>query len=150
MTDIEMGGIYRVVAMACGIPSVLALVTDFDEVTQSVTVILLSPDIEFGSSADLLLSSDETGRAYNLLAESDIFGYAWVVQVDRYVGRVGPQVMKVLAVLREGCATTGRLVAPPVVVPDDPRWNFKMRELKRLQAITADCTRELIEMQKWG
>jgi hypothetical protein len=148
MTDIEIGGIYRAVAMDRDTPSALVLVIDFDQATQSLTVTLLSPDIEFGSSTDLVLSGDEIGRAYDLLAESDIFGYAWVVQLDRRVGRIDSQVLEVLAALREEEAIDRPVAGPPVVGRDDPRWNFKLQELKRLQALTADCTRELIDGER--
>ena len=145
MIDIEIDGIYRAVAMDSDTPSALVLVTDFDDVTQSVTVTLLSPDIEFGSSTDLVLSGGEFGRAYDLLAESDIFGYAWAVQLDRRIGRVDRQVLDALVALREEEAIDRPVAGPPVVGRDDPRWNFKLQELQRLQRLTADCTRELID-----
>lgn len=145
MTDIEIGGIYRAVAMDRDTPAALVLVTDFDEATQSLAVTLLSPDIEFGSSTDLVLSGAEIGRTYDLLAESDIFGYAWVVQLDRRIGRVDAQVLEALSALREEDAVDLPIAGPPVVDRSDPRWTFKLQELKRLQGLTADCTRELID-----
>ena len=145
MTGIEIGGIYRAVAMDRDTPAALVLVTDFDETTQSVTVTLLSPDVEFGSSTDLVLSGEEFGRTYDLLAESDIFGYTWVVQLDRRIGRVDTQVLEALSALREEDAVDRPVAGPPVVDRSDPRWRFKLHELKRLQSITADCTRELID-----
>ena len=148
MTAIEIGGIYRAVAMDCDTPPALVLVTDFDDTTQSLTVTLLSPDVEFGSSTDLVLSRDEIGRAYELLAESDIFGYAWVVQIDRHIGRVGRHVLDALVALREEDAVDRPVAGPPVAKRDDPRWGFKLQELKRLQRLTSDCTRELIDGER--
>ncbi|KEF96710.1 MULTISPECIES: hypothetical protein [Mycobacterium] len=145
MNDIEIGGIYRAVAMDHETPAALLLVTDFDEATQSLTVTLLSPDVEFGSSTDLFLSGEEIGRTYDLLAESDVFGYAWVVQLGRRIGRVDTQVLKALSALREEDPVDRPVAGPPVVDRSDPRWKFKLQELKRLQGLTADCTRELID-----
>ncbi|WP_349318945.1 hypothetical protein [Mycolicibacterium canariasense] len=145
MTHIEIGGIYRAVAMDRDTPAALVLVTDFDETTQSVTVTLLSPDVEFGSSADLVLSGTEIGRTYDLLAESDIFGYMWVVQLDRRIGRVDAEVLEALSALREEDVVGRPVAGPPVLGRSDPRWNFKLQELKRLQRLTTDCTRELID-----
>lgn len=145
MTEIEIGGIYRAVAMDRDTPAALVLVTDFDETTQSVSVTLLSPDVEFGSSADLVLSGTEIGRTYDLLAESDIFGYMWVVQLDRRIGRVDAQVLEALSALREDDVVGRPVAGPPVLGRFDPRWNFKLQELKRLQRLTTDCTRELID-----
>ncbi|KQY21199.1 hypothetical protein ASD16_17870 [Cellulomonas sp. Root485] len=148
MTDIEIGGIYRAVAMDRDTPAALVLVTDFDEATQSLTVNLLSPDVEFGSSMDVLLSGGEIGRAYDLLAESDIFGYAWVVQLDRRLGGVDAQVLDALAALRDDEAVDRPVAGPPVVGRTDPRWSFKLEELKRLESLTADCTRELFDGER--
>lgn len=145
MTDIEIGGIYRAVAMDRDTPAALVLMTDFDETTQSATVTLLSPDVEFGSSADLVVSGEEIGRAYDLLAESDIFGYMWVVQLDRRLGRVDTQVLEALSALRDEDVVDRPLAGPPIIDRTDPRWNFKLQELKRLQSLTADCARELID-----
>lgn len=145
MTDIEIGGIYRAAAMDRDTAAALVLVTDFEETTQSVTVTLLSPDVEFGSSADLVLSGEEIGRTYDLLAESDIFGYMWVVQLDRRIARVDAQVLEALSALREEDDVNRPVAGPPVVDRSDPRWNFKLQELKRLQRLTTDCTRELID-----
>ncbi|MFV8053898.1 hypothetical protein [Mycobacterium sp. 48b] len=145
MTDVEIGVIYRALAMDRDTPAALVLVTDFDETTQSLGVTLLSPDVEFGSSTDLVLSGEEIGRTYDLLAESDIFGYVWVVQLDRRIGRVGAEVLEALAALREDDAVDRPVAGPPVVDRSDPRWNFKLQELKRLQSVTADCTREMID-----
>jgi hypothetical protein len=145
MTDIEIGGIYRAVAMDGDNPAALVLVTNFDETTQSLAVTLLSPDVEFGSNTDLVLSGEEIGRTYDLLAESDIFGYAWVVQLDRRIGRVDTRVLEALSAIREEDALDRPVAGPPVVDRSDPRWEFKLQELKRLQSLTADCTRELID-----
>ncbi|WP_457160426.1 hypothetical protein [Mycobacteroides abscessus] len=145
MTDIEIGGIYRAAAMDRDTAAALVLVTDFDETTQSVTVTLLSPDVEFGSSTDLVLSGEEIGRTYDLLAVSDIFGYMWVVQLDRRIARVDAQVLEALYALREEDDVNRPVAGPPVVDRSDPRWNFKLQELKRLQRLTTDCTRELID-----
>ncbi|TQR84413.1 hypothetical protein D8S82_22160 [Mycobacterium hodleri] len=145
MTDIEIGGIYRAVAMDRDTPSALVLMTNFDETTQSVTATLLSPDVEFGSSADLVLFGDEIGRTYDLIGESDIFGYMWVVQLERRIGRVDAQVLEALSALREEDVVDRPVAGPPIVDRSDPRWNFKLHELKRLQRLTTDCTRELID-----
>jgi hypothetical protein len=148
MTDIEIGGIYRAVAMDHDTPSALVLVTDFEEATQSLTVTLLSPDVELGTSTDLVLAGDDIGRAYDLLAESDIFGYVWVVQLDRRVGQVDARVLEAVSALRQEEAIDRPVAGPPVVGHSDPRWGFKLQELKRLQALTADCTRELIDGER--
>lgn len=145
MIEIEIGGIYRAVAMDRDTHAALVLVTNCDDTTQSLTVTLLTPDIEFGSSADLVLTGREINRPYDLLAESDVFGYVWVVQLDRRVGRVGAKVLEALAAMREDESVDRPVAGPPIIDRSDLRWAFKLEELKRLQKLTADCTRELID-----
>lgn len=144
MNDIEIGGIYRAVARGHD-TAALVLVTGLDNEAECLAVTLLSPDIEFGSSTDLLLLGEETGRPYHLLAESDVFGYVRTTQLDRLIGRVGSQVLEALSALRTGDAVDHPVGGPPVVDRSDPRWGFKLQELERLQGLTADCTRELID-----
>ncbi|MCA0306405.1 MAG: hypothetical protein LCH87_03385 [Actinobacteria bacterium] len=148
MSDIELGDIYRCVPMDPGTPAALVLVTAIDEATQSVGITLLSPDVEFGTSADLLLSKQDTGLAYALVAESDIFGYVWIVQLDRKLGHVDGPVLDALSALREEEPVDHPIAGPPALQRSDPRWSFKLQELKRLQSLTAHCTRELIDGER--
>jgi hypothetical protein len=55
----------------------------------ATTVTLLSPDMEFGGSADIVIASEDSGLAYTLIAESDVFGYVWCAQLDRALSRAG-------------------------------------------------------------
>lgn len=148
MTEVEIGGIYRAVPMDPGTPAALVLVTGIDRATQSLAVTLLSPDLEFGTSVDLVVRPDDTGLTYALLAESDIFGYVWVAQLDRQLGRVDPSVLEALSALRDDGVVDVGIAGPPVVERSDPRWSFKLNELKRLQSLTAHCTRELIDGER--
>lgn len=148
MTEIEIGGIYRAMPMDPGTAAVLVLVTAVDVATQSLTVTLLSPDLELGTSSDLVLRGEEIGRPYGLLAETDVFGYVWLVQLDRQVGRVDAKVLDALSALRDEDAVDRPVAGPPVVERSDPRWNFKLQELERLRVVTANCTRELIDGER--
>lgn len=145
MIDIEVGGIYRAAPMDPDGRAALVLVTGIDDATQSVSVTLLSPDVELGASIDLLIDPTETGLTYELLAESDIFGYLWFVQLDRAFGRVDDGVLLALGALRDDDAVGHEVGGPPLVERSDPRWNFKLQELSRLQVLTAHCTRELVD-----
>lgn len=143
-----VGGIYRIDPMDFGTPSALVLVTGFNESTQSLSVTLLSPDMELGGSADLRLETSETGLSYNVLAESDIFSYAWVAQVNSArgeLGRVSGGVLASLDALRNDEKVGHAVAGPPIIERSDPRWAFKLSELNRLQAVTAATTRQLID-----
>lgn len=135
MINSEIGGIYRALAIR-GDTAALVLVTDVDDQAGTVVATLLSPDIEFGSSSDLLLPAEETGRSYRLLAECDVFGYLKPTQLDRLIGRVDEQILTAIAAVRAGEAVDHPVGGPAVINRSDPRWGFKIQELGRLQALT--------------
>jgi len=133
---IDVGGVYRARAVDPGIPSALVLVTDVDDTTRSVAVMLLSPDIELGSSVGLLVAGDDIGRAYDVLVQSDIFGRLPAGQLDRRVAAVGPNVLDALSAMREDRAIDHAVAGPPVLTREDPRWDFKIEELRRFHLLT--------------
>lgn len=141
----EIGTICRVLPVDPGTPAALVLVTGVDESTQSAAVTLLSPDMELGGSADAVIAPDDSGLAYALLAESDIFGYVWTSQLDRALARLDGQIVDANSALRNGDYVGRAVGGPPILERSDPRWNFKLHELERLQSLSADCTRQLME-----
>ncbi len=130
--------------VAAGPPAALVLVTSVDESTQSATVTLLTPDVEFGASADIVIGPEDSGLAYTLLAESDIFGYVWCTQLDRVLARLDSKIVDAVSALRQGDYVGSAVAGPPILERRDPRWNFKLHELARLQNLSADCTRQLL------
>lgn len=141
-TPVRTGDIYR--ASAPDQHSALVLVTGFDSTTRTASVTLLSPDTLFATNLDLLVHPTETGLGYDLLIESDIFGYLWTHQLDQSLGQVSRDTLAALAALRNQDAVGRPPAGPPVKGRSDPRWDFKIRELARLRVITADCTRALV------
>lgn len=141
----ELGTICRALPMSShASPAALVLVTSVDESTQSAAVTLLSPDMELGGNTDIVISPEDSGLAYALLAESDIFGYVWSAQLDRTLTQVSGQIVDAISELRQG-NYAGYTAGPPVLDRSDPRWNFKLSELERLQGITSHCTRQLVD-----
>ena len=141
----EVGTICRALPMSPGSPAALVLVTGVDESTQSAAVTLLSPDLELGANTDIVITSEDSGLAYALLAESDIFGYVWSAQLDRTLAQVGGQIVDAISALRQGDYVGCSVAGPPVLDRSDPRWNFKLTELERLRELTAHCTRQLVD-----
>ena len=101
------------------------LVIGFEESTQSLSVTLLSPDMELGKTSwTFALDTTETGLAYNVLAESDIFSYAWVAQINSVrgeLGRVGQAALASLDALRNDERVGHAVAGPPIIERSDPR-----------------------------
>lgn len=132
----DIGGIFRADPMAPGEPSALVLVTGFVEAIASVAVTLLSPDMELGGCADLVIAREDSGLPYNLIAEADIFGYLGAVQLDHELGRVSERVLAALDSLRNDDPVGLAVAGPPIIQRSDPRWDFKLSELARLHRLT--------------
>jgi hypothetical protein len=144
----SVGGIYRAVAMDHDQRPCLVIVTDTDESVRSATVVLLSPEVEMGGDRDLLLAPERTGLAYEVIAQAEIFGYVWLVQLGKKVGRVDTQTLAQLAELQNpepALLEIDLRSGPPIVARSDVRWRFKLAELARLQGLSGPCTRQMID-----
>lgn len=142
----KVGDIYRLVAPNdADEDAAIVLVTKVHPETGSVAVTLLSPDVEFATPADLLLPRAGSLRPYDLLVESDIFGYVWTDQLDRRLGVVDDDLMDDLTAVRLDESTSRGPAGPPLLNRDDPRWAFKEAELARLRVLTPDCAGYLID-----
>ena len=126
-----IGGIYQARTYA-DTPQVFVLVHGTDEADQELAVTLLSPDVELGSSTDLLLAVEDTGLPYRLLAEADVFTYLPAARMGRRVGQVPSRVLEALAALRNDDPVEVPVAGPPVLTAADPRWQFQLAELDRL------------------
>jgi hypothetical protein len=131
--------------MVPGSPAALVLVTGVDASAQSAEVTLLSPDMELGGNTDIVIGPEDSGLAYALLAESDIFGYVWSAQLDRALAHVSGPLVAAISALRQGNCVDKQVGGPPILERGDPRWEFKLSELERLQGITAHCTGQLVD-----
>lgn len=133
-----IGGIFRATRIDRHGQAALVLTTGYDDSTQSYAVTLLSPDTELGGSADLVIAATDSGLAYDLLVESDIFGYLQGAQIGRKLGQLEPSVLDTLYALRNDDAIDTAVAGPPIYLRDDPRWTFKLAELDRIRMLTAN------------
>jgi hypothetical protein len=146
--DVEPGQIRRLLPMDPGTPAALVLVTASDRDREAHTVVLISPDTDFGGDTDLLLSPVETGLAYDALIQTEVTSYAWTVQLDAVHGQVDVHWLNTVVKMQGDEPTS---VEPdvraggPVTSRRDPRWPFKVAELERLTLLTGECTRQLVD-----
>ena len=126
--------------------NILVLVVGSEPESYSFTVVLLTPDIELATDRDVFLPSDATGLPYELAAQTDIFGYVWSVQL-KPIGSVPSELVRGLFHHNpaEHAIASEFKAGPRLDSPADPRWVNKIAELDRLNAVSGDCTRQLIE-----
>jgi hypothetical protein len=145
---VEAGQIRLLVPMDPGAPPALVLVTESDHELEAHTVVLVSPDTEFGGDRDLLLGNEETGLAYDVLVQAEVASYAWTVQLDAVHGQISQHWLDAVTNLM---ADGPEPVDPDlragstIVSRQDPRWPFKVAELGRLTELCGECSRQLID-----
>lgn len=141
-----VGQIRRALPMDPGSPPALVLVTHTDIAPGAVAVVLLSPDIDLATDRDMMLDPADTGLPYALLAQSDVFGYVWAVQLDAWLADAPTAVAG--AMMQSASEGVSDCITPAgslVLSDDDPRWRFKEAELTRLTTLSAECTDQLLE-----
>ncbi|UXA14087.1 hypothetical protein KXD97_10065 [Mycobacterium sp. SMC-8] len=142
----SIGSICRAEPMDRSADNVLVLVVDSDPRSYSFTVVLLTPDVELATDKDVYLSVEATGLPYALAAQTDVFGYVWNVQLKTIGSLPGEMVRELFSRNPPMDTIPDEFKAgPPLDSPSDPRWANKIAELDRLNAVTGDCTRQLIE-----
>ncbi len=110
----------------------LGLVRDVDRVQGVVHVLLLTNETAMATPQDALIPRASTGLTYDLLAETDVQGPVWQVQLGPVLGRAPGPLLPATAVLalRDDA---------------DARWRWKEQELDALGALTGDCLRQLLD-----
>lgn|GEM_PF-3024246 len=129
--------------------NVLVLVVDSQPQSYSFTVVLLTPDVELATDKDVYLPPEVTGLPYGLAAQTDVFGYVWNVQL-KTIGSIPSEMVR--EIFRRNPANDAIphefRAGPSLDSPSDPRWANKIAELDRLNTVTGDCTRQLIEREQ--
>ncbi|GAA4402379.1 hypothetical protein GCM10023153_31450 [Ornithinibacter aureus] len=116
-----------------GTPPRLVLITAVSNWSASATVVLLSPELEQGTSTDRLLRGADTGLGYDVIALPDITGLAWLVQVGPVLGHAATDLDEATVA---GVALRDEL---------DGRWRWKENELDALVALTSECRYQLVD-----
>ena len=125
-----VGGIRRLAPTGGGRAALVLVATGWPD--GDVEVVLLSPDVEFGGSQDILLDRGDTGLVYALIAETDVFGYVDPARLGRELARVDVATISAAHALRYGEVADRPAAGPPVWSRADPRWVWKLAELERL------------------
>jgi hypothetical protein len=145
---VEPGQIRRLTCMDADAPPALVLVISSDHDREAHSVVLASPDTDFGGDRDLLLGPDETGLAYDVIVQAEVSGYAWTVQLDAVVGHVDTIWLDTVLDLQQDepeLPDPDLRAGAPIVSRADPRWPFKVAELERLTVLTGECSRQLVD-----
>lgn len=132
--SIGAGQIRRLEPMdaGCGDP-LLVLVTDSDDESACASVVVVSPEIEMGTDADLHLPREVSNLPFDLIVLPDVVGPAWFVQL-------GPA-------LNATSVAVSQLNAAGIALRDakDSRWQWKETIHDGFVTLTAECRTQLLD-----
>lgn len=132
----------------------MGLIVGIDDSVGAVSVLLLSPLIEYSTAADFMLEPDDSGFTAPLLVECDLRGSIWATQLGPCVGRLKKALAYNLDMVGAGDSPTERGLelsrfGLPARDERDPRWGWKLQEREALDRLTAGCERRLLSEEPW-
>ena len=127
----------------------LGLVLNVDTRLQFTEVALVHPYPELATSMDGVVPGALAGTPFDVVVQTDLRGVVWTpVQVSRLVGQVSAETVQAISDLVETGlpeSTSGVRIGTPLGGPHDRRWSFKATEGQALDALTSDCSGEVID-----
>ena len=127
----------------------LGLVLNVDTRLQFTEVALVHTYPELATSMDGVVPGALAGTPFDVVVQTDLRGVVWTpVQVSRLVGIVSAGTLQAISDLVEtGLAESpsGVRIGTALGGPHDRRWSFKATEGQALDALTSDCSSEVID-----
>lgn len=124
------------------------LLTGIDPATRTLAVLLATNETEMATDLDMFIGAEESGAAYDVVVQAELYGHIFPEQLRKLVGKVDEETARMAAdsLRSDGESLAGRPMAgPPLVYADDPRRAFKHEELADLRAVSSECRRLLVD-----
>ncbi len=117
-------------------PARIVVVLDIDT-DGTATVALVTDEHDAATADDVTVYQANNGAPFPVTLELRIVGQVFLAQLGPPLGRL--ELADAIATGRRGL---------PVVSDEDPRWEFKERELHALRALTTEATRSTLEDER--
>jgi hypothetical protein len=119
----------------------IVAVLEHDESTRTVGIQLATNEIEQATDLDLIAEPTDTGAPFALAIQSELYGPLFTEQLQGIVGRITDEQRQATAgaLLTDGESLDADRTGAPLSGPDDPRREFKERELDELDQLVAEC-----------
>ena len=136
----------------------IGLVLRIDSANDFAEVVLVHTAPELATDRDVILPSDVTSAPYDAVAQTDLRGAVWILQLGRRIGHVPELALAAVKATDNRAEAGGLPLAPaarmaglhtgiPLAGPLDRRWLFKESEGSALRALAADCTEALLDQE---
>ncbi len=127
----------------------LVLVLRVDGRRDFAEIVFAHPYVELATGADLVVPSEHSRVAYQVVVETDVRGVVWLTQVGSLIGVLDRTALEAVGAvaLGEDPASRSLVVGPPLRGRFDQRWDFKAAEGSALRILAAECTASLLDGQ---
>jgi hypothetical protein len=111
-----------------------------------INACLLAEAVEVAGDKDLRLDPSDTNLSFPVLAESDVVGPLFMVQLGPPLGQIGALLLGDLkaAVYGEWTSALGGRRGVPIVARDEARWRLKEDEIAAIHALAHACMEHLM------
>lgn len=119
----------------------LVAVISRDQATRTLVVHLATNVIEAASDFDLIVLPPDAGVPFGIMVQSELYGPIFVEQLERAVGNLANEQLEALsrALITDGESLKGFPTGPALGGSNDPRRDFKNRELEDLNELVDEC-----------
>lgn len=119
----------------------IVAVVSAQQETQTLTINLATEVVESATDFDLVLESGDGDLPFTLVLEAELYGPIFAEQLDGAIGRLDEKHRVAIsrALVSDGESLTAFRTGLPFAGPNDPRREFKERELEDLERLVAKC-----------
>lgn len=114
------------------------LVYEVDTVNATCEVLLMHSEVDYATEFDVIVGLSETELSYVLVAQTDIRGRVWTLDLGRRIARVTANLQRFGFDLPNSESSSGNR-GVRLAGPLDVRWSFKLSEGQVLSEIVDSC-----------
>ena len=125
----------------------LALVVRVDKRREFAEIMFVHPYAELATGTDLVVPSEHSTVAYQLVVETDVRGVVWLTELGPRAGVLDHTALEAVGAVALGRdpASRGLATGLPLRGRFDRRWDFKAAEGSALRTLAADGTASLLD-----
>lgn len=120
------------------------LVVKVNSDTGTTEVLLLHSTLEMATQFDIVLRPEETGTPYVLIAQTDVRGLVWTIELEQVVGRVTRDIGR-FSLERCWNLEDGGLRGSRLAGSLDVRWAFKRIEGSVIAELSKSCIHDVLD-----
>lgn len=128
----------------------LVLVLGVDDRREFAEIMFVHPYPELATGSDVVVPSERSRVAYQIVVETDVRGVVWLTQLGSRLGVLEQTALEAVGEVAFGehPAQFDLVAGLPLRGRFDRRWDFKATEGAELRTLAADCTAVLLDGQE--